>query len=133
MIGTLSPLTIHADESISTMKFADRAMKIQVRAIANEINPEDDKLVQKLRREVMHLREILHMRSDKNQRDINNELLNLKEENNKLREMNGNIEEVERLKQENKRLRLIIQDNTKVMMIKQEEADEKQCKIKILS
>ena len=116
---------MHADESISTMKFADRAMKIHAKALANEINPEDDKLVQKLRREVMHLREILQMRSDKKQIDINNELLNLKEENTKLKEMNGNIEEVERLKQENKRLRLVIQENQKFMMIKQEEPEEK--------
>ena len=116
LIGTLSPLAIHTDESISTMKFADRAMKIQVKAIANEINPDDDKLVQKLRREVIHLKEILQMRKNKTQKDINMELLNLKEENNRLKEMNSATEEVEKLKRENKQLRLVIQENQHLMI-----------------
>lgn len=110
MIGTISPLGIHGDETISTMKFADRAMKVQVRAKANEINPEEDKLVQKLRREVIHLREILQMHKNKTQKDINLELLNLKEENCRLKGMNSTTEEVEKLKRENKELKQYIQE-----------------------
>lgn len=106
---------MHSDESISTMKFADRAMKVQVNAMANEINPEDDKLVQKLRREVIHLRELLQMRRNKTEQDVHVELLNLKEENFKLKAMNSASEEVEKLKRENNRLRLIIQDNQQML------------------
>mmetsp|Transcript_32151 Transcript_32151/g.31564 ORF Transcript_32151/g.31564 Transcript_32151/m.31564 type:complete len:228 (+) Transcript_32151:539-1222(+) len=123
LIGTLSPLGIHTDESISTMKFADRAMKIQVKATANEISPEDDKLVQKLRREVIHLKEILQMRNNKTQKDINLELLSLKEENSRLREMNTATDEMERLRKENKQLRLAIQENQQLMIEAQKPLD----------
>jgi hypothetical protein len=111
LIGTISPLGIHGDETISTMKFADRAMKVQVRATANEIDPDEDVLVQKLRREVIHLREILQMRNNKTQKDINLELLNLKEENNRLREKSSATQEVEKYKRENERLKSIIEGN----------------------
>lgn len=107
---------MHTEESISTMKFADRAMKVTVKATVNEINPEDDKLVQKLRREVMHLKELLQMRRNKTQQDINLELLNLKEENSRLKEMNSTTEEVEKLKKENKNLRILLQDNQNLMI-----------------
>jgi hypothetical protein len=111
LIGTISPLGIYGDETISTMKFADRAMKVQVRAKANEIDPDEDVLVQKLRREVIHLREILQMRNNKTQKDINLELLNLKEENSRLKEKSSATQEVEKYKRENERLKSIIEGN----------------------
>ena len=125
LIGTISPLDIHTDESISTMKFADRAMKIQVKAQANEINPEDDILVQKLRREVIHLKEILQLRRNKTQKDINIELLNLKEENSRLKQMNSATEEVERLRKENKQLRLMVQENQNYTIEADKPVDQK--------
>jgi hypothetical protein len=103
------------------MKFADRAMKVTVKATINEINPEDDKLVQKLRREVLHLKELLQMRRNKTQQDINLELLHLKEENSRLKEMNSVTEEVEKLKKENKNLKILLQNNQKLMIESQSE------------
>lgn len=87
------------------MKFADRAMKVQVKATANEINSNDDVLVQKLKREVFHLKQVLQMRGNK---ENDAKILNA------LAEMHNNSEEMEKLKQENKRLRLIIQENQSV-------------------
>ena len=110
MIGTTSPLASHADETICTMKFADRAMKVHVKATANEINSKDDKLVQKLKREVSHLKQILQM---KGKNESNDKILSA------LSELNNNTEEVERLKQENKKLRLILQQNQNEPMTKQ--------------
>jgi len=91
------------------MKFADRAMKVSVKATVNEINPEDDKLVQKLRREIMHLKEVLQMRRNKTQQEVNLELLRLKEKN-------SSEDEVEKLKRENQRLKLILKDNNQLML-----------------
>ena len=59
LIATVSPIEDCAEETISTLKFADRAKQVMVRAKINEINAADDALVQKLQKEVMHLREVL--------------------------------------------------------------------------
>lgn len=49
------------EDSVSTLKFADRASKIKVHAKVNEFDSKDDALVKKLKREVMHLKDILQM------------------------------------------------------------------------
>ena len=48
LIATLSPLTECIEESVSTLKFADRAKQVMVRVTANEVNAKDDAVVQKL-------------------------------------------------------------------------------------
>ena len=45
LIATVSPIIDCADESISTLKFADRAKEVMVRAKVNEVNASDDALV----------------------------------------------------------------------------------------
>jgi hypothetical protein len=42
----------YASETISTLKFADRAKQIMVKVSANSINAADDALVSKLQKEV---------------------------------------------------------------------------------
>jgi len=51
-IATVSPIRDCVDETVSTLKFADRAKKITVSIRKNEISATNDKLVQKLLREV---------------------------------------------------------------------------------
>jgi hypothetical protein len=76
---------------------------------ANEVNASDDALVQKLQKEVQHLREVLNLRKRGNKSDIEGQLMDLKSENMKLREIATNAQEVERLKLENKVMRLELQ------------------------
>ena len=45
LITTVSPLQWHLEETISTLKFADRAKQVMVKAEVNEINGKDDAVV----------------------------------------------------------------------------------------
>ena len=76
---------------------------------ANEVNASDDALVQKLQKEVQHLREVLSLRRKGKKSDIEGQLIDLKNENLKLREIATNAQEVEKLKLENKIMRLELQ------------------------
>jgi len=76
---------------------------------ANEVNASDDALVQKLQKEVQHLREVLNLRRKGKKSDIEGQLMELKNENLKLREIATNAQEVERLKLENKVMKLELQ------------------------
>lgn len=80
-----------------------------VRAKANKINGSDDALVKKLQREIQHLRDILNIRRKGGQGELAEQLLALKEENNKLREKNLELRDVEKLKHENKVIKLELQ------------------------
>jgi Kinesin motor domain len=48
LIATVSPIIDNIEETISTLKFADRAKCVMQRVKRNEINAKDDQLVQKL-------------------------------------------------------------------------------------
>ena len=89
------------------MKFADRAKQILSTVKANEINAADDALVQKLQKEVQSLRELLQFRK----KDVNLErqLMLLKEENEKLKQIAKKADIVEKLKLENKLMKLELQ------------------------
>ena len=56
LIATISPSRINAEESISTLKFADRAKQVMVVAVVNETRPVDHALVMRLQKEILHLR-----------------------------------------------------------------------------
>jgi len=42
----------HSEETISTLKFADRAKKIMTKTTANQVSAADDALVVKLQKEI---------------------------------------------------------------------------------
>jgi len=109
LIAAVSPISDCAEETISTLKFADRAKEVMSVVKANEINASDDALVQKLQKEVQHLREVLNIRHKGNRSEVEVQLMELKKENLKLREIASNAQEVERLKLENKIMRLELQ------------------------
>ena len=48
LIAAVSPIIDHTEETISTLKFADRAKKIMTKVSANQVSAADDALVQKL-------------------------------------------------------------------------------------
>ena len=109
LIATISPIISCAEDTISTLKFADRAKQVMSTVKANEVNASDDALVQKLQKEVQHLREVLNLRRKGKKSDIEGQLMDLKNENLKLREIANNAQEVERLKLENKIMKLELQ------------------------
>ncbi len=80
-----------------------------VKVQANEMSAADDAYIQKLQKEVQHLKEILNLKRNGGATDVHQQLLYLKEENAKLKQMAGKVSEVERLKQENKIMRLELQ------------------------
>jgi hypothetical protein len=106
LIAAVSPVIDNIEETISTLKFADRAKQIMVKVQANEMAATDDAYIQKLQKEVQHLKEILNLKRSGGAGDIHQQLLHLKEENAKLKQMAGKVNEVEKLKQENKMMRL---------------------------
>ena len=106
LIANISPLKSSFDETISTLKFADRAKQVLVKASINEISGTDDQVVRKLKREVQHLKEVLNMRRNKTDKDIQRELLSLKEQNFKLRELASKGKQVDNLLLENQNLKL---------------------------
>lgn len=59
LIATVSASRLNVEETISTLKFADRAKQVMVQAVVNETRPVDHALVQRLQREIEHLRELL--------------------------------------------------------------------------
>ena len=87
-IATVAPIRSCMDETISTLKFADRAKQIMQNVKKNEVSATNDKLVRKLLREVDHLREILNLKKAGGPlKEVNEKLWILKEENEKLKEM----------------------------------------------
>ena len=109
LVATVSPTDDCVEETISTLKFADRAKQVMVRAKANEINGSDDALIKRLQREIQHLRDILNIKRKGGQGELAEQLLMLKDENTKLKEKNFDLKEVEKLKQENKLIKLELQ------------------------
>jgi len=57
MICAISPASINYEESLSTLRYADRAKKIQNKAVINE--SAQDKLIRELRTENARLKELL--------------------------------------------------------------------------
>lgn len=111
LIATVSPASNYIEETINTLKFADRAKQVLVNIRKNEISATNDLLVSKLQKEVQHLRSVLSLNRKGGLEDLSQQMLALKEENERLKQITKNltIEEVETLKQENKKLRLELQ------------------------
>lgn len=59
IIATLSPARASIDETISTLRFADRAKQVMAFVTVNEHRPVDYALVQRLQAEIKHLRGLL--------------------------------------------------------------------------
>lgn len=112
-LATIAPIADSIDETISTLKFADRAKRVLIRVKKNAISATNDRLVVKLQREIQHLKDILQLRKQGagGLAEIQQRLWSLTMENQKLREMNQGLSsmEVERLIQENKNMKMELQ------------------------
>ena len=78
LVATISPTDDCAEESISTMKFADRASMVLQRVKKNEINAKDDALIHKLQSEINYLKELLQLKKKGKQDELTNQLYTLK-------------------------------------------------------
>ena len=70
LIAAVSPVIDNIEETISTLKFADRAKQIMIKVQANELSAADDAYIQKLQKEVQHLKEILNLKRSGGASDV---------------------------------------------------------------
>lgn len=82
-IATISPTVYSVDETLNTLKFAKQARQVTLHEKPTEFSVADNKLVQRLQREIRYLKDI--MKIPKNQDSIHLKLLSLQEENEKLK------------------------------------------------
>jgi hypothetical protein len=61
LVATVSPTEDCCEESLSTLKFADRATHVVQKVKRNEINAKDDTLILKLQSEIGYLRDLLKL------------------------------------------------------------------------
>jgi Kinesin motor domain len=111
LIATVSPASVYIEETISTLKFADRARQILVKLKKNEVSATNNQLISNLQREIQHLKTLLNLKRKGGIQELEQKIWVLTEENQKLKTMKNNftIEEVERLKEENKKLKIELQ------------------------
>lgn len=109
LLVAIAPVADCADETISTLSFANRAKKVKITAQANVINASDDALVKKLQQELQYLKDLLQLKRKGGVSDLHRQLLLLQQENDKLRVVHTDWEQVEKLKMENKMMRLELQ------------------------
>ena len=62
LLATLNPTIDCVDETSSTIKFVERARHIKTKIKPNSISAKDSKLINKLRKEIKYLRDILNLR-----------------------------------------------------------------------
>eukprot|EP01017_Pseudomicrothorax_dubius_P029242 TRINITY_DN3534_c0_g3_i1.p1 TRINITY_DN3534_c0_g3~~TRINITY_DN3534_c0_g3_i1.p1 ORF type:complete len:468 (+),score=84.85 TRINITY_DN3534_c0_g3_i1:182-1585(+) len=106
LIATISPLKAFFDETVNTLKFADRAKQVVSKVRVNLSSPETP-IVDQLKREICSLHEILAQVASGNTEmtQLHAQILALKEENAKLKERHMPTTYVERLVEENSRLK----------------------------
>lgn len=87
MIATISPSKNNVEETISTLKFADRAKNVMQRVLRTEFNVHEDAAVGKLQREITFLREVLMMKQKGTVNEMSTKVIKLQEENERLKMM----------------------------------------------
>jgi hypothetical protein len=113
LIANISPCTENFEETISTLKFADRAHSIMSEVSMNQLDNKDEsvnsKEFNKLREELFQLKQLLNIRRKRGTLEpIQEELLKLKDENTQLKKFLGgenNVNKIQELMVENNNLR----------------------------
>lgn len=89
-------------ESISTLKFAQRAKLIISKVKQNNVSAKNDAMVTKLKSEIRQLKDVLNLRKGKRgENNLEAQLVSLKLENAQLKDNIKNNQEVKRLRHEN--------------------------------
>ena len=113
LIANISPCDDNFEETISTLKFADRAHSIMTKVSMNQLSSKDDgfksKEFNKICEELFQLKQLLNIRKKRGTLEpIQEELLKLKDENQQLKKYLGGENNVNRIKElitENNNLR----------------------------
>ncbi len=112
LIATVSPGMDCVEETISTLKFASCARKVQICVKSNGINATDQFILRRLKQEVEFLKALLYKGNHpKSLQEMHQQLLSLQAENAQLKSATT-FEEIEGLRQENKQLRLELQKHS---------------------
>ena len=108
LLATISPSDDNYEESLSTLKFADRAHSVMSKVNINEIrdlersNKFDSNTVKKLSNELNELKQILQLRTKRGTLDpMQRELMKLREENYQLKKYLNSNDTMKRLINEN--------------------------------
>lgn len=109
LVATVSPTEDCCEESLSTLKFADRATHVVQKVKRNEINAKDDALILKLQSEISYLRELLKLTKKGKSDELASQLYLLKQENRRLRSLALTNEQIESMMKENKAMKLQLQ------------------------
>ena len=109
LIATVSPTEECCEESLGTLKFADRATHVVQQVKRNEINAKDDSLILKLQSEISYLRDLLKLTKKGKQDELASQLYMLKQENRRLRSLALTNEQVESMMKENRAMKLQLQ------------------------
>ena len=112
LIANISPCDDNFEETISTLKFADRAHSIMTEVSMNQLNNDDvikSKEFNKICDELFQLKQLLNIRKKRGTLEpIQEELLKLKDENSQLRKCLGgenNVNRIQELITENNNLK----------------------------
>ena len=113
LLATISPCDENFEETISTLKFADRAHSVMTKVSMNKLGGKDEgfnsKEFNKICDELFQLKQLLNIRKKRGTLEpIQEELLKLKDENQQLKKYLGGGSSVDRIKElmdENKNLR----------------------------
>jgi len=122
LIATISPCDENFEETISTLKFADRAHSITSKVSMNQLTSKDDgyksKEFNKICDELFQLKQLLNIRKKRGTLEpIQEELLKLKDENSQLKKYLGggkNVNRIQQLIEENKNLKKEIKTLTEM-------------------
>ena len=113
LLATISPCDENFDETLSTLKFADRAHSIMTKVSMNKLTDKDEgfksKEFSKICDELFQLKQLLNIRRKRGTLEpIQEELLKLKDENTQLKKYLGGSSNIDRIKElmlENKNLK----------------------------
>ncbi|OMJ95339.1 hypothetical protein SteCoe_1241 [Stentor coeruleus] len=107
LIATVSPSILCVEETISTLKFADRAKKVMIKDKNLETGLKNPHIF-KLQGEIQHLKQLLSLKNPENIVTLKTQLEALKEENQKIKQFTQ--DEVQKLKNENQKLKSVLQE-----------------------
>lgn len=87
LIATVSPSSHAVEETVSTLKFADRARNIMQKVKRNDFDANDDLTLTKLQKEIVFLKETLQLKQKGTTGDLSSKIIQLQEENQRLKGM----------------------------------------------
>ena len=106
LIATISPTDDCSEETISTIKFAERASLVVQNVQKNQVSVKDEALIHKLQSEIYYLRELLQLKKKGKNEDLTKQLYTLKQENTRLKSIALSNQEIENMMKENKQMKL---------------------------